>query len=124
MLFRSKRTPRSEDLLLFLETSISCKNTFIYLLVRLLTTSALSVAGTSCVDYSPLNRHGKGIDDGGESGDTFAGMLAYVVKHRPVIVILENVCKAPWKDVEARFSAVGFDALALRLDTKCVVLAM
>ncbi|KAL8287458.1 hypothetical protein RQP46_003316 [Phenoliferia psychrophenolica] len=76
------------------------------------------VAGTSCVDYSALNVNGKGIDDGGESGETFGGMLRYVNKHRPPIVILENVCKAPWKTVVTRFSEIGYDALDTRLDTK------
>ena len=38
----------------------------------------LLVAGTSCVDYSNLNNEKKGLDDGGESGQTFTGMMNWV----------------------------------------------
>ncbi|TFY81373.1 hypothetical protein EWM64_g2645 [Hericium alpestre] len=76
------------------------------------------VAGTSCVDYSNLNNEKKDIEDGGESGRTFFGMRAWVAKHRPPIVILENVCGAPWPDVEKRFAKIGYSATSLRLDTK------
>ena len=38
----------------------------------------LLVAGTSCVDYSNLNNQQKGLDDGGESGQTFTGMMDWV----------------------------------------------
>ena len=36
------------------------------------------MAGTSCVDYSNLNNEKKGLDDGGESGQTFTGMMNWV----------------------------------------------
>ena len=36
------------------------------------------IAGTSCVDYSNLNNEKKGLDDGGESGQTFKGMMDWV----------------------------------------------
>lgn len=36
------------------------------------------VAGTSCVDYSNLNNEKKGLEDGGESGQTFGGMMKWV----------------------------------------------
>lgn len=77
-----------------------------------------SVAGTSCVDYSPLNRLKKTIDAGGESGRTFFGMLDYVIKHQPSIVVLENVSGAPWDEVVERFAEIDYDAAVLRLDTK------
>lgn len=48
------------------------------------------IAGTSCVDYSNLNNKKKEIDDGGESGSTFFGMLEWIRKAQPPIVILEN----------------------------------
>lgn len=35
----------------------------------------LLVAGTSCVDYSNLNNEKKDLDDAGESGQTFRGMM-------------------------------------------------
>ncbi|GAA5937049.1 uncharacterized protein JCM15063_000140 [Sporobolomyces koalae] len=76
------------------------------------------IAGTSCVDYSTLNTKQKGIDAGGESGRTFMGMLKYVERHRPGIVILENVSKAPWDQVVSKFEFVDYDAQVVRLDTK------
>ncbi|KAH8923781.1 hypothetical protein BT69DRAFT_1281148 [Atractiella rhizophila] len=78
----------------------------------------LLVAGTSCVDYSNLNNKKKGIKDGGESGNTFGGMLAWVDKNKPPIVILENVCSAPWHAVVAEFDNIGYVAEPIRLDTK------
>ncbi|KAK6345242.1 hypothetical protein TWF718_007168 [Orbilia javanica] len=78
----------------------------------------LLVAGTSCVDYSNLNNHVKGLEDGGESGRTFYGMLGWVKKHRPKIVILENVCQAPWGLVIKRFTEAGYVAGHSRFDTK------
>ncbi|KAK6360599.1 hypothetical protein TWF730_006737 [Orbilia blumenaviensis] len=76
------------------------------------------VAGTSCVDYSNLNNHGKGLEDGGESGRTFYGMLEWVKKHKPKVVILENVCQAPWANVVRKFEEVGYVAGHSRFDTK------
>ena len=52
------------------------------------------IAGTSCVDYSNLNNQKQDIEAKGESGETFRGMLNWVKKHRPPVVILENVCGA------------------------------
>lgn len=37
-----------------------------------------SVAGTSCVDYSPLNTKQKGIDAKGESGKLLSAQLAFM----------------------------------------------
>ncbi|GAA6010842.1 hypothetical protein JCM11491_004561 [Sporobolomyces phaffii] len=76
------------------------------------------IAGTSCVDYSNLNTKQKGIDAGGESGRTFDGMLQYVKKHQPGIVILENVVKAPWAQVVKKFESIDYTAQDIRLDTK------
>ncbi|SCV72512.1 BQ2448_4049 [Microbotryum intermedium] len=76
------------------------------------------VAGTSCVDYSPLNTKQKTIDDQGESGRTFFGMLDYVEKHQPPIVILENVSNAPWDEVVKKFHSIKYHAIYVRLDTK------
>lgn len=77
------------------------------------------IAGTSCVDYSTLNVHQKSLNEGGESGNTFFGMLSYVKNHRPPIVILENVCSAPWDNVCGEFEQIGYRARHVRLDTKC-----
>lgn len=78
----------------------------------------LLVAGTSCVDYSNLNNLKKGIDGGGESGRTFHGMMSWVDKHRPPLVILENVCSAPWDRVRNDFERKNYSAEFMRLDTK------
>ncbi|GAA5896190.1 hypothetical protein JCM6882_008514 [Rhodosporidiobolus microsporus] len=76
------------------------------------------IAGTSCVDYSNLNGIKKGIHDGGESGRTFFGMLRWVDKHRPPIVILENVKNAPWPAGVTAFDDIGYSAKVVFLDTK------
>ncbi|EAU90488.2 DNA repair protein rad8 [Coprinopsis cinerea okayama7 len=76
------------------------------------------VAGTSCVDYSNLNNQKQDIDAGGESGRTFRGMMSWVKNHRPPIVILENVCSAPWDKVQTYFEREGYSACWTRVDTK------
>jgi site-specific DNA-cytosine methylase len=45
-------------------------------------------------------------------------MLEYSKKHRVKMIILENVLKAPWKAVEAKFDEAGYGARFVRLDTK------
>lgn len=52
------------------------------------------------------------------TGRTFNGMLKYVEKHQPGIVILENVSKAPWDQVITKFAGIDYDAQMVRLDTK------
>ncbi|KAF8338028.1 uncharacterized protein EI90DRAFT_3279585 [Cantharellus anzutake] len=76
------------------------------------------IAGTSCVDYSTLNNSQQDIDANGESGRTFRGMLSWVARHRPSIVLLENVCGAPWDRVVEKFEKVDYSAKHIRLDTK------
>lgn len=76
------------------------------------------VAGTSCVDYSNLNNEKQDISANGESGRTFRGMLGWVKNNRPPIVILENVCSAPWDKVVAEFERIGYSARNARFDTK------
>jgi site-specific DNA-cytosine methylase len=72
------------------------------------------IAGTSCVDYSNLNNKQQGIEANGESGRTFRGMLQWVKKNQPPIVILENVCSAPWDKVVEYFAQIDYDASFLR----------
>ena len=76
------------------------------------------IAGTSCVDYSNLNTQKQDIDANGESGRTFRGMMTWVDRHRPPIVILENVCSAPWAKVQSYFEQNGYSAAFQRVDTK------
>jgi site-specific DNA-cytosine methylase len=45
-------------------------------------------------------------------------MLDYVAKHKPTIVILENVSSAPWAQVVDKFAGIGYNATSVRLDTK------
>ncbi|THV02481.1 hypothetical protein K435DRAFT_749158 [Dendrothele bispora CBS 962.96] len=78
----------------------------------------LLVAGTSCVDYSNLNNEKQDIDANGESGRTFRGMMSWVKRHRPPLVILENVCSAPWGRVKDKFEQCGYSAEFSRVDTK------
>ncbi|CDW99045.1 hypothetical protein [Sporisorium scitamineum] len=78
------------------------------------------IAGTSCVDYSHLNNSKKGLNDGGESGRTFRGMLEWVMRHKPTLVILENVKNAPWVGVaETIVAEAGYDVgFSNTFDTK------
>ena len=76
------------------------------------------VAGTSCVDYSNLNNEKKDLEASGESGQTFRGMMKWVEKFQPPIVILENVCGAPWDKVKKAFEDKGYEADYQRVDTK------
>lgn len=45
-------------------------------------------------------------------------MLNWVKKHRPPVVILENVCSAPWQAVVKKFEEAKYSAKSVRLDTK------
>jgi len=45
-------------------------------------------------------------------------MLQWVNKHQPPVVILENVCGAPWDKVVQYFDEIDYDAQHCRLDTK------
>ncbi|KAG6861443.1 hypothetical protein C0995_016534 [Termitomyces sp. Mi166 len=76
------------------------------------------VAGTSCVDYSNLNNQKQDIDASGESGRTFRGMMTWVKRHRPPLIILENVCSAPWDKVKEYFEDNNYSAEHQRVDTK------
>ncbi|KAL8935575.1 MAG: hypothetical protein Q9211_004630 [Gyalolechia sp. 1 TL-2023] len=62
---------------------------------------SLLVAGSSCVDFSRLNPHSRGIDESGESGETFRAILHYARRYRPRAMILENVKSAAWDVIEA-----------------------
>ncbi|KAL0478716.1 hypothetical protein AKO1_008316, partial [Acrasis kona] len=45
-------------------------------------------------------------------------MMDWVVKNKPPIVILENVCSAPWDRVQKIFEKKGYKATFVRFDTK------
>jgi site-specific DNA-cytosine methylase len=80
------------------------------------------VAGSACVDYSPLNRVMKNFADKGESFSTMAGVLSYCTKHLPCMVLLENVKGAPWmkgqKNITKIWRRVGYDVAVVWVDTK------
>ena len=78
------------------------------------------IAGTSCVDYSGLNTNQHcDVKGGGESGQTFRGMMDWIKLNKPPIVILENVSGAPWeKKVEIFEKELGYYATWSRVDTK------
>ncbi|MCJ1382603.1 hypothetical protein MMC17_005716 [Xylographa soralifera] len=54
----------------------------------------------------------------GESGDTLFAILSYAGKYRPPLVILENICGAPWSDIENEWKRIGYAAEYIKLDTK------
>jgi site-specific DNA-cytosine methylase len=45
-------------------------------------------------------------------------MMSWVCNHRPPLVILENVCSAPWDRVAEKFQHHGYSAAWTRVDTK------
>jgi hypothetical protein len=76
------------------------------------------IAGTSCVDYSSLNNDKKTMDQKGESGQTFRGMIEWIIKAETPIVIIENVRGAPWDKKVKVFQDLGYDASFVIVDTK------
>lgn len=86
------------------------------------------IAGTSCVDYSSLNRNRQDLESLGESGRTFFGTLVYMKENRPLIVIFENVGNAPFltkiisgvekKGMNQYIHEVGYATRYIKLDTK------
>mmetsp|Transcript_13824 Transcript_13824/g.25733 ORF Transcript_13824/g.25733 Transcript_13824/m.25733 type:complete len:2142 (+) Transcript_13824:104-6529(+) len=79
----------------------------------------LLISGTSCVDNSSMNNQRKdGVDGDGESAQTFQGMMDWVERARPAIVIMENTRGAPWDKVVAAFQKSGYAAKHAFLDTK------
>jgi site-specific DNA-cytosine methylase len=76
------------------------------------------VAGFSCVDFSNLNNQKKNLEDKGESGQTFTGILEYIKLHRPPLIILENVKGAPWQQIEEHFRNICYHFMVKKVDTK------
>jgi site-specific DNA-cytosine methylase len=78
------------------------------------------IAGTSCVDFSQLNRHRKDLDEEveGESSKTWYGVLSYVKAFRPAIVILENVKSAPYDRMHKYYRKIGYEVGGVMLDSK------
>ncbi|KAI8799644.1 hypothetical protein BJ742DRAFT_128160 [Cladochytrium replicatum] len=76
------------------------------------------IAGTSCVDFSNLNNQKQTLSAKGESGTTFRGLLDYVKKNKPPIIINENVVSAPWEEMKKEYAKIGYVANFNRIDTK------
>ena len=76
------------------------------------------VAGTSCVDFSALNHNKKRLREGGQSGRTFHGMLQWVESAKPGMVLLENVCGAPWDEMCGALEEIGYNVEKTELDSK------
>ena len=60
----------------------------------------------------------KKIDQKGESDRRPSGMMVWVEKKQPPIVILENVCGAPWDEISKGVPGEGYAATYMRVDTK------
>lgn len=58
------------------------------------------------------------MEEKGESGQTFFGMMRWIKKAQPPLVIIENVKKAPWDAKLSVFNKMGYDATYTFLDTK------
>ena len=86
--------------------------------VRVPTDIHVVIAGTSCVDFSNLNKHKKGLTDGGESGKTWDAVLAFCKAFRPPIVLLENVKSAPWDSMLEEYCDAGYEAAGALVDSK------
>ena len=54
----------------------------------------------------------------GESGDTLYAIIAYAVKFRPSLIILENIQTAPWDKIRTEWHSVGYVAEYVEMDTK------
>jgi site-specific DNA-cytosine methylase len=78
------------------------------------------IAGFVCKGLSQMNNSKKSLDSGGESGDTFRAIYNYADRFRPMIVLLENVKgkEEIWKDLVAKWDAIGHDATWGIFDTK------
>lgn len=79
------------------------------------------VAGFVCKDLSYLNSRQKGLDDGGESGDTWRALHSYVRRFRPRMVLVENVkaSKDLWdRTIQEEWKKIDYSYTWTYLDTK------
>lgn len=78
----------------------------------------MMIAGTACVDFSMLNSKKAQQEDDGESMNTFNGLVRYVDRQRPRILVLENVRSAPWPKFAEVLRDVGYFSTVVKVDTK------
>ena len=76
------------------------------------------IAGTSCVDFSNLNTKKNKLEDNGESGRTWRGMMAWIERAKPAVIICENVCGAPWIIMKESMRERGYVTQSTSVDTK------
>ncbi|KAL5120891.1 hypothetical protein ACEQ8H_001078 [Pleosporales sp. CAS-2024a] len=78
------------------------------------------IAGFVCKDLSRLNTQQKGLEEKGESGDTWRAMYSYAKRFRPSIVLIENVkgLSKLWDGVVDLWDQIGYEATWLIRDTK------
>ncbi|CAE7458520.1 ZMET5 [Symbiodinium microadriaticum] len=68
------------------------------------------VAGFSCKDLSLMNSYRKALHEMGQSGATLRGVLDYAERHRPRLILLENV----WAILKG--NSVGFKQVDLVME--------
>lgn len=73
---------------------------------------------TLCLPHLPNFNLQKELEDLGESGQTFMGMIKWIENSKTPIVILENVSGAPWDKKVELFEKRGYEATFSRMDTK------
>ncbi|EFE36108.1 SNF2 family helicase, putative [Trichophyton benhamiae CBS 112371] len=78
----------------------------------------LLVVGFSCVDFSALNFYRKTLEEMGESGHTFYGVIRYMQRCRPALVVLENVCSAPWEQIKTILQEIDYKGYHMKIDSK------
>lgn len=54
----------------------------------------------------------------GESGHTFYAVLRYIQRCRPALVVLENVCSAPWGSIKQTMKDIDYHGYHVKVDTK------
>ena len=75
----------------------------------------LLIAGWVCKDYSTANLKEPSAKTGGVSDTTIEAILAHAQKHRPRMVLLENVVCAPWEQVTLKWQANGYEAAYVKV---------
>ncbi|EFQ99013.1 DNA repair protein rad8 [Nannizzia gypsea CBS 118893] len=85
---------------------------------RVPTDPDLLVVGFSCVDFSALNFYRKTLEEMGESGHTFYGVIRYMQRCRPALVVLENVCSAPWEQIKTILQEIDYNGYHMKIDSK------
>ena len=65
-----------------------------------------------------MNSRPKKYGEKGTSKSTFDGVLGYVHRHKPRIVILENVKSGPWGKFQLAFQGIGYETFVVKVDTK------